>query len=176
MTCFRMRLPLLAACVLCMPACDREPPLPPLDTGTATSPAPPPPLTKPEEKPALKPPHGGHMSVMPDRLGYVEWLVDAGRLYFLDPSGGPLKGAEEIVLTHQSATGPQQVALVACDDPAFTGACWTAPRGELREKAPEMLVRFRINGQPVRVVLADSAKVVTIDAPVMPPVESLPSP
>ena len=170
---FQISVLLLAGCLLCAPACDREPPLPAVTGNSTTLPAPPPPLPEPVEKPALKPPHGGQLSAMPDGRGYVEWLVNAGRLYFLDPSGGPLKGAESVVLTFQSATGPQQVALTACDDPAFAGACWTAPGTELREKAPEALVRFQIDGQPVRVVLADEGKAVTIDEPVIAPVESL---
>jgi hypothetical protein len=172
MSSHRLCLALLAVGLACLPACDREPPLPAVNAGSATAPTPPVPLSMPTEKPALKAPHNGRLTAMSDGRGYVEWVVHAGRLYFLDPSGGPLKGAEAIVLTFQSATGPRQSALAPCDDPAFAGACWTAPGGELREKAPEALLRFLLDGQPVRVALSEEGRAATSETTAVAPLDS----
>lgn len=134
-------------------ACDTEPPVPTNRPETTDLMPVPPPALEPSEEPAVKPPHAGRLAAMPDAQGYVEWVADAGRLYFLDAAGRPATGAERVVLTIQSPEGPWQVAMTACEDHQFAGACWMSPGGELRADAAAAVVRFELDGQAIRIVL-----------------------
>ena len=170
-----MLMSLSAALLMSTAGCDNEPPLPTLPSDPASLPAPPAPVEK-EATPAIKPPHGGRLLAMPDNRGYVEWVVDAGRFYLVDSAAAPARGAESIVLTVTTATGPRELPLAPCDEAGFEGACWTNPAPELRNQDTAGVVRFSLEGQPVRVVLGTQPAPVNADLPGLRPVEALEKP
>ncbi|MGQ9651458.1 MAG: hypothetical protein ACUVXJ_15230 [Phycisphaerae bacterium] len=153
--------------------CDRDQPSPPVpspDSQPATAPQ----ITVDiDTPPALKPPHGGRLLAMPEKQGYVEWVVDAGRLYVLDATGGAAKGVENVVLTIPSDTGPQQLTLIPCGDETFDGACWTHPAPQLRDERTSAVLRFQLEGGPVRVLISDRPPTAPTENPLPRPTEKL---
>lgn len=163
----------LTASLLCIDGCDQDPPLPAVPASPASLPAPPLSRDGAATMPAIKPPHGGHLLTMPEGRGYVEWVVDAGQLYFLDAAAGPARGAENVVLTIQSDGGPRQIDLTACRDETFDGACWTHSAAELRDERLSAVLRFQLEGRPVRVVLGVKAPMLPVEDPLPRPAERL---
>ena len=172
------RLPILLNVALLMltAACDNEPPLPVLQPNPASMPAPPVLADQATAAPTIKAPHGGRLRPMPDNRGYVEWVVDAGRLYLVDAAAAPAKGAESIVLTIQTPTGPQQLPLTPCEEAGFEGACWTNPAPELKNEDTLGVVRFLLDGQPIRVVLGTQPSPADAGLPSLPAIETRANP
>jgi hypothetical protein len=142
-------LVILAVVPCCLSACDEEPPpLPPVPPAAPAVP------TRPSlvAEASCKPPHGGRLLALPDGRGHAEWVVDSGRLYLLDNACRAAAGATNVILTEQSPQGPRQVALTDCGDKDYPDSCWTSNGGELR-KAASGVIRFNLNGEPVRVPL-----------------------
>jgi hypothetical protein len=132
---------------------DEYPELPTVPpSGTTSKPAKPlhPDALPPPEFP-FEAPHGGLMTPVDGGRGYVEWTVEEGRLYYLDPDGLPLSGVEEAVLHIATPGGPVQVALVAFDDGEYRGVA--SEDGRLSEQAIRGVLRFRLNGEPCRVLI-----------------------
>lgn len=159
--------------LLCVGGCDRDqasPPVPSPESRPATVAQ----ITVDNDAPpAVKPPHGGRLLTMPDKQGYIEWVIDAGRFYVLDAAGGPAKGVENVVLTVPSDTGPQQLNLIPCGDDAFDGACWTHPASQLRDRRTSAVLRFQLEGGPVRVLISDKPPTAPIEDPLPRPTEKL---
>ncbi|MDM8008677.1 MAG: hypothetical protein QUV05_21275 [Phycisphaerae bacterium] len=159
--------------LLCVGGCDRDQPSPAVpspDSRPATAPQI---IADINTTPAVKPPHGGRLLPMPDKQGYIEWVVDAGRLYVLDATGGAAKGVQDVVLTVPSDTGPQQLALASCEDEAFDGACWMHTASPLRDEHTSAVLRFQFEGRPVRVLIGEKPPTAEIKDPLPRPAEKL---
>ncbi|HPD31932.1 MAG TPA: hypothetical protein PLL20_18210 [Phycisphaerae bacterium] len=161
--------------LLCVGGCDRDQPSPAVPSPDSRPVTAPQATTDIDTTPAVKPPHGGRLLTMPDKQGYIEWVVDAGRLYVLDAAGGPAKAVENVVLTIPSDTGPQQFALIPCGDEAFDGACWTHSAPQLRDEHASAVLRFQFEGGPVRILISEKPPTAPIEDPLPRPTEKLPN-
>ena len=149
--------------VMALAGCEEGPPVPedahlPPSTRPATGPAEPGLVSVPPAasvRPGPEPPHGGCLLPMRDGRGYVEWVVETGRLYYLDPAGSPLAGVGSAALHVRSAKGPRAVPLVDCSDAGYPDACVTLAPGSdlLRRPDTDGVLRFSVHGEGRRVLL-----------------------
>jgi len=148
--------------VMALAGCEEGPPVPEdahlaPRTRPATGPAGPGLVSVPpvSARPGPEPPHGGCLLPMSDGRGYVEWVVETGRLYYLDPAGSPLAGVSGAALHVRSATGPRAVPLVDCGDADYPDACVTVAPGSDLLRRPDTggVLRFSVHGEGCRVLL-----------------------
>jgi hypothetical protein len=107
----------------------------------------------PGTEPLCAAPHGGRLLAIRDGLGYVEWDTRRGRLYFLDAQCRAASGVEDASLYVSSPTGPTQVALSACEDEDYAGACLTSTDDVLRMDGATGVLRFQWGAEFCRVLL-----------------------
>jgi len=117
----------------------------------STQPLAPPSLAGPELP--CEPPHHGQLYLIGEQHGHVEWDAAAGRLYWLDPACGPLKGVEHVVCYVKTPSGPRRLELQDCRDDQYPGACRSAPGDRLRDADAPLVLRFMLNGEGYRVLL-----------------------
>lgn len=147
----------------------------------------PPPETQPQTMPdetrshrsGCDAPNGGALLKLDDHLGYVEWDVHGGRLYFLDEECRPMDGVTDVTLYIQRPGGPEEVTLVECPPPRAGGSCLSAAAGlvgadgakALTDHQTQGVLRFNLRGQGCRVLLAYKPPA---SLPVDPPADPLP--
>lgn len=112
-------------------------------------------LSRPSDKTTEAMPHGGGKLSFADKSGCIEWVhrpdESAARLYFFNADMQPLGSIGEPVLWLNDLTGPEPIALSACQ-PVEPG-CWLAESPLLARTAPQGLIRFELGREPYRIRL-----------------------
>jgi hypothetical protein len=127
-------------------------------------------LTAPEPTVTLKPPHDGHLLLISDDRGFIEWDDAQGRLYFLDNEGKPLSDLTEVTLHLDSPDGPEPIELtrhLAPDWPSAYRAANATP-DPLADPERKGVLRFDLAGEPARVIVEQSPRADAATKPDMP--------